>query len=73
MDPSMSVYRQTVITALYEAVTLMTMNTTAARHIPLVALLTSSPITWRKEHLFHSSVLQRVYLFACSDCIHIRV
>jgi hypothetical protein len=30
--------------------------------IPLVALKTSSPVMWRKEHLWNFSVLQRVQL-----------
>jgi hypothetical protein len=45
----------------------MTPDTTAAFDtivsfaIPLVALLTSSPMMWRKEHLWNFSVLQRVH------------
>jgi hypothetical protein len=30
--------------------------------IPLVALLSSSPVMWREEHLWNISVLQRVHL-----------
>jgi hypothetical protein len=30
--------------------------------IPLVALLTSSPVMWREEHLWNFSVLERVHL-----------
>jgi hypothetical protein len=30
--------------------------------VPLVALLTSWPVMWRKEHLWNCSVLQRVHI-----------
>jgi hypothetical protein len=38
----------------------MTLDTIVAFVIPLVALLTSSPVMWRKEHVWYVSVLQRV-------------
>jgi hypothetical protein len=51
---------------LDDIVVTMTLNATVASDtivvlaIPLVALLTSSPVTWRKERLWNFSVLQRV-------------
>jgi hypothetical protein len=36
-------------------------DTIVAFVIPLVALLTSSPVMWRKEHLWNFRVLQRVH------------
>jgi hypothetical protein len=47
----------------------MTLDTTVAFDnivvfvIPLVALLTSSPVMWRKGHLLNFSVLQRVHSY----------
>jgi hypothetical protein len=38
--------------------------------IPLVALLTSSPAMWRKEHLWNFSVLFRVHL---SNLVHLKL
>jgi hypothetical protein len=39
--------------------TIVTFDIMFAFFIPLVALLTSSPVMWRKEHLWNFSVLQR--------------
>jgi hypothetical protein len=41
--------------------TIIAFNTTVAFVLPLVALLTSSPTMWHKEHLWNFSVLQRVH------------
>jgi hypothetical protein len=43
--------------------TIVAFDTIVALDIPLVALLTSPPVMWRKEHLWNFSVLQRVHLF----------
>jgi hypothetical protein len=40
----------------------MALDTIVAFVIPLVALLTSSPIMWCEEHLWNFSVFQRVHL-----------
>jgi hypothetical protein len=37
-------------------------DTIVAFAIPRVALLALSPVMWREEHLWNSSVLQRVHL-----------
>jgi hypothetical protein len=37
-------------------------DSTVASLIPLAALLTSSPVMWREEHLFNFCVLQRAML-----------
>jgi hypothetical protein len=47
---------------LDHTVATMTMDTTTAFVIPLVALLTSSPVMRRKEHHWNASVLQRVHI-----------
>jgi hypothetical protein len=49
-----------------------TLDTIVAFVIPSLALLTSSPVMLRKEHLWDSSVLQRIHLsdfvILPSDC-----
>jgi hypothetical protein len=63
MDPSVFVCR-----VFHRIVTTMPLDTIAAFDavvafvIPLLALLTSSPVIWRQEHLWNFSVLQRVHL-----------
>jgi hypothetical protein len=37
-------------------------DTTTAFFIPLVALLTSSPVMWDGEHFWNFTVLQRIHL-----------
>jgi hypothetical protein len=41
----------------------MTLDTIVGFVIPLVALLTSGPVMWRKERLRNISVVQRVHLY----------
>jgi hypothetical protein len=40
----------------------MILDTIAALYIPLIVLLTSLPVMWRKEHLWNYTVLQIVHL-----------
>jgi hypothetical protein len=47
---------------LVHTVAIMALDTTVAFVIPLVALLTSSPVMCRKEHLWNVSVLHRVFI-----------
>jgi hypothetical protein len=46
---------------LVSIVTTVALDIIVAFVIPLVVLLTSSPVTWRKGHLWNFSVLQRVH------------
>jgi hypothetical protein len=80
MGPSMSVCLSRVSSHCHYndlgTIAKMTLDTIVAFHtivafdIPLIALLTSSPVMWRKEHLWNFSVLQRVH--ALSSLITIR-
>jgi hypothetical protein len=42
--------------------TIIAFYTVTAFVIPLVTLLTSTPVTWREEHLWNFCVLQRLHL-----------
>jgi hypothetical protein len=42
--------------------TIVAFDTVAAFVIPIVALLTSTPVTWSEGHLWNFSILQRVHL-----------
>jgi hypothetical protein len=83
MGPSMPVRRFfhriiTTITSVRIAATVildhivatMTLDTTVEFFIPFVALLTSLPVVWRKEHHWNLIVLQRVHLSSLvGNCI----
>jgi hypothetical protein len=66
MDPTTSVcdvfnHIVTTVTS-FNIVATVTFDTIVDFVIPLVVLLTSSPVMWRKERLWKFSVLQRVHL-----------
>jgi hypothetical protein len=42
-------------------------DTTAAFVIPLVTLLTPTPVMWHEEHVWYFKVLQRVHLSNFAD------
>jgi hypothetical protein len=47
---------------LVHIIATMTFGAIVAFVIPFVALLTSTLVTWREEHLWNFSVLQRAHL-----------
>jgi hypothetical protein len=52
--------------------TIVAFDTIVDFDIPFVAMLTSSPVIWRKEHVWNVSVLQRVHLFilVCNTVVY---
>jgi hypothetical protein len=50
---------------LYYIVAPLNLSTIVVFVIPVVGLLTSSPVMWHEEHRLNSSVLQRVHLSKC--------
>jgi hypothetical protein len=59
---AVTLYHIVATVALDHIVAEVSLGTIVAFAIPLVAVLTSSPVIWRNEHIWNFSALQRVHI-----------